>query len=325
MPKFKGSYGDDWKNIVAGINTAMEFKQNQERIAFERWKAERELNQKTSSIEQLLKMGQVAEAIQKMTEAGFISPGGNKPSGIPSTIPQIPQMNIPQGQPSQLGTATLPQMGMTGQQFTSQYPQFVPKGLNVMGVPTGYEPDPIQRAIAIKQGETQVKLQEDVRKETISFAPFIKQFGRSYEELTKFDPEIGKTGLGGWLKRRGAGIANYFDELPETKAFMVQLQPMANAMARNIEGGRVTDPDRKIYADSFVNALANSTPTNIRLASDALLGLKNKGGNITLILNEMYSAKVPIIMDIATQVLEQSKDLKVQKNSATGEYRITKK
>lgn len=160
------------------------------------------------------------------------------------------------------------------------------------------------------------KKQEEIQKAEKSAKGtfrFLQQFNRSYEELLKFDPEIGKEGFGGYLSRSAAKIATSLDELPETKALKIEILPMANAVAREIEGGRVTDQDRQIYADRFASAINHPTKTNIRLMSNSLVDLIDKGGNekgiITNQLKALASTKTDIFNSVITQVLIEYPDL----------------
>jgi hypothetical protein len=151
-----------------------------------------------------------------------------------------------------------------------------------------------------------------VEKTVSSTDMFLSQFGRSYNELKTNYPEIGEVGFTGWATRKGASIDNALDGLPETKAFQVELQPLANGMAREIEGGRVTDNDRKIYADAFANTLKHPSQTNIRLASNSLINLKNKGGDVTNILSKLYASDVDLFPKIAAEVLKDDPKLRKQ-------------
>lgn len=138
---------------------------------------------------------------------------------------------------------------------------------------------------------------------------FMQQFGKSYSELKNMFPEIGDAGYTGWATRKGAKISNYFDNLPETKAFQVELLPLANQMARDIEGGKITDQDRKIYADSFANTLNNPSATNVRLTANKLIGLKDKGGNITSVVKELYNSDIDFMQNVANEVLKEYPDM----------------
>jgi len=145
---------------------------------------------------------------------------------------------------------------------------------------------------------------------------FMQQFDRSISELRKFDPEFDKVGASGWLSRKQAMLAEKLDELPETKALGIQVQPMANGMAREIEGGRVTDQDRKIYADSFANGILNPGPTNMRLLSQSIIGLLDKGGNengkITNQLQMLAKSDTNLFKGVIAQVLMEYPELAKQ-------------
>ena len=145
---------------------------------------------------------------------------------------------------------------------------------------------------------------------------FMQQFDRSIKELRAFDPEFDKVGAGGWLSRKQALIGEKLDELPETSALKIQVLPMANAMAREIEGGRVTDQDRKIYADSFANGVNNPNVTNMRLMSQSLIGLLDKGGNengkITSQLQQLAKSDTDMFKGVIMQVLEDYPELASQ-------------
>lgn len=149
-----------------------------------------------------------------------------------------------------------------------------------------------------------------VAKEMSETQNFISQFGRAYQEQVKAFPEIGEEGYVGWATRKGGQIANYFDQLPETKAFQVEKLPLANKMARTIEGGRVTDKDREVYANSFADSLEHPTSTNIRLVSNNLLKLHQKGGDITQHLAELNSSEIDIFPKIVAEVLKAEPKLK---------------
>ena len=137
---------------------------------------------------------------------------------------------------------------------------------------------------------------------------FMQQFDRSIKELKKFDPEFDKVGASGWLSRKQASIAEKLSELPETSALKIQILPMANGMAKEIEGGKVTNEDRKIYADSFANGIGNPNVTNMRLMSQSLISLLDKGGNengkITNQLKMLAKSDTDMFKGVIAQVLE---------------------
>jgi hypothetical protein len=166
-------------------------------------------------------------------------------------------------------------------------------------------------------------------KQTSEQGLFQKQFSRSYKELTDKYPDIGEKGWeSAMLRFKVRNIDVPLDELPETKAFVTELQPRANQQARTIEGGRVTDNDRKIYADAYPNAILHPTGTNIRLMSNKLLDMDAKGGNIGMVMKDLLTSPVPIDKKIALQVLEEKipnfspETHKIQIDSETGKIRV---
>jgi len=145
---------------------------------------------------------------------------------------------------------------------------------------------------------------------------FAQQFTRSWDELKAFDPEIDKEGFDGWSRRQVSQFYAKVDGLPETKALMIQIKPMANKMARDIEGGRVTDTDRTIYANSFAAAYANPGVTNMRLLSYSIINLLDQGGydnrfmtSMTSHLKQLASMNHPFMNKVIEQVLIEYPDM----------------
>ena len=134
---------------------------------------------------------------------------------------------------------------------------------------------------------------------------FVNQFDRSYSELNKAIPNIGDTGISGLVGRGVGKVGEKMGNFPETTAFLKELEPKANLMARNIEGGRITDQDRAIYSKSFANALSAPSATNTRLMSNSLVDAYNKGGNIDNILGILQSSQSDVLQDVVKQVNEQ--------------------
>lgn len=194
------------------------------------------------------------------------------PYKVPTTIGTMPIINIsPEGKIEQVGTA--------------------PKGAKV---------------ITPNQMETpEKKEQRTVNKLVGETEGFIRQFERSYDELNKAYPNIGAKGFGGYTSRVIAGAGEKFGYFPETSTFLKEILPKANAMARTIEGGRITNEDRTIYADSFANALSSPNETNIRLMSNSLIEAQRKGGNISPILDIMQTSDNQVIQGILNQVTQR--------------------
>ena len=131
---------------------------------------------------------------------------------------------------------------------------------------------------------------------------FLEQFGRSYKELKEAYPEIGDKGYGGWATRGLAKVNTALDQHPETKAFLQELEPLANQMARDIEGGKITDKDREIYAKSFASTVQNPSATNKRLISNQLIKHRNNGSDISKVVNELRNSGIDIMQEIATEI-----------------------
>jgi len=125
-----------------------------------------------------------------------------------------------------------------------------------------------------KLATASIERQEKFRKAESSMTSYVNQFERSEQEIiSKYGPGLLEAGVGGASQRiLGKGAVN-FDQLPITAAFIKQKQAIANQTARNVEGGRVTDLDRKIYADVLANALDGSSTENAELLSVQLIDM----------------------------------------------------
>jgi len=261
--------------------------------------------------EQLIDAGKVANALTQLREAGMIGAGGGV--SMPSSAPQASvdsTAQVANAVAQQGGTATAGQPAPSG--------DLVPTDFNVAGVATKYKSK--SGMAAEEQSKVDAKNRDRTQKAentSVGTFRFMQQFQKSYDELKAFDPTVDEEGVGGWMSRQGAKIAEHLDELPETKALKIQSLPMANGMAREIEGGRVTDSDRKIYADSLASALNFPTKTNVRNMSTQIIGLIDKGGNengkITNQLKEFAKSESDIFKSVIAQVLmeypEMAKDI----------------
>lgn len=134
---------------------------------------------------------------------------------------------------------------------------------------------------------------------------FIQQLERSEKELLdKGFEEFGKVGIEGKAQRLGLSFLEKLDELPETSTLVTESLVIANQTARDIEGGRVTDDDRKIYADALANTLKRPSSENIRLTSNSLIRLADKGGNLKPVLEAFADSESQLIQSILIQTLE---------------------
>lgn len=166
--------------------------------------------------------------------------------------------------------------------------------------------------LAMEQAKNQLEVQKGVEKTTAEKAAgaerslkstrlFIRGLEKSQAELEGRFPDIGKAGLSGKIERTKAGIANMMDELPETSAFMKNKRAAANKMARDIEGGRVTDQDRAVYADTLASAIDNPNSENVSLVAKQLLGFWGDGADIKPTIDLYKSSNVKLLNDIARE------------------------
>lgn len=155
-----------------------------------------------------------------------------------------------------------------------------------------------------KQQETQAGLTRTLEMEDV----YLNQFARSNEELNKFDPEIGRSGAGGWASRQYGKVMKNLDSLPQTKALDKLAKPIAQEIAASLEG-RATDEDRKVQLDLLVNTLAGPTEENITNAANNLLLMKAKGADIKPYIDRLNNSKIPILKDIAKQVFKMKPEL----------------
>lgn len=283
-------------NIMSGLD-----KSNKKEVVEPIYKAVLD-TAKQGPYEQLIAQGKAAEASTNILEAGGIPP----PLNLPGMNQQSVMRGASQMQPVQ-GTTQNNISSLVSQSQIGQG-DLVPTDFNVAGVATKYKSR--SGMAAEEQSKVDAKNREKVQKAENTSAGtnrFMQQFQRSYDELKSFDPEVDKVGVGGYLSRTGAKIAEHLDELPETKALKIQILPLANGMAREIEGGRVTDNDRKIYADSFASAINFPTVTNVRNMSTQIIGLIDKGGDengkITNQLKELAKSDSDIFRRVISQVI----------------------
>lgn len=281
----------DWSDFFAQAYGTGGFSEGM-KLGFEKWKAEQESDPKAVA-------GKLLPTAVLMQDQDLVNRLLDMQSG------KITPINKRETSSGWLDTGDVDNAEAYGIQ--RQDSVSMPTGAEAMGF--GGKIIPKSKYFSITPNPAEKKMKEDVyatQKQTTGQSLFQKSFSRSYSELTKKYPEIGEVGMSGWLNRfhaRNIGVP--FDLLPETKAFVAELKPRANQQARDVEGGRVTDPDRKIYADAYPNAIMNPSITNIRLASDALLGMDAKGGNISKVMTQLLTSEVDIDNKIAMQILEE--------------------
>ena len=130
----------------------------------------------------------------------------------------------------------------------------------------------------------------------------IESFSESREELQELFPNIGESNIEGLIERTGAGLFEKTGQLPKTTAFRNRLSVIANQQARDIEGGRVTDKDREVYANAMVDAMKFPDESNIVLASEALRDMQDKGANIDPVLDEFDNSPIDLLRNISANV-----------------------
>lgn len=150
----------------------------------------------------------------------------------------------------------------------------------------------------------QIEDKETTEKSTQSSSLFMRRFAESHGEVNEKFPGAGEATFKGKAKRWAAAIsAEQLGTLPKTEAFLKRMKPIANAQARMVEGGRVTDQDRQVYAEAMVNAVTAPDESNIILAADAIVEFHNKGANIKPLLDDLTSQDIPITNEIVKEIL----------------------
>lgn len=150
---------------------------------------------------------------------------------------------------------------------------------------------------AKKKQEQEAGLNRTLKMEDV----YLNQYAKSYDELKKFDPEIGRTGAGGWASRQYAKLMKNIDELPQTKALEDLANPIAQEIAAALEG-RATDKDRDTQKGLLVSALAGPTEQNITTAANNILLMEAKGADIKPYVDRLAKSRIPILKSIAKQV-----------------------
>lgn len=170
-----------------------------------------------------------------------------------------------------------------------------------------------QKTSQIKDEAKDKKLSESSMKQLNRLT---QRYGASLEELRGFDPEIGRKGVGGAISRGIASLGTKVDEFPRTKAFEVEKLPLANMTARMIEGGKITDSDRKIYADAMISALSNPDETNSTLLANQIIDLVDKygvdGADPSKLMKYFESTNIDVFKRVAEIVYENAPEVKMK-------------
>lgn len=183
--------------------------------------------------------------------------------------------------------------------------------LDESGNATGKNTFKLPETLETKKKKLEIeKLEKDLGKEKKGqkqSAEGKKRFFQLYEESRVELQQAGFTSIGeasakGLFERTTAGIQEKTGTLPLTTVLKTRSQVAANAQARQVEGGRVTDQDRKIYADALVSAMNLPDKANKRLAAEGLLDLKDMGGDVKSLLVEYENSGSSLFEDIAVEV-----------------------
>ncbi len=297
----KGADTSTIDNVLVGIS-----KVNKKEVVEPIFKAVLE-TAKQGPYDTLIAQGKAAEASNNIIAAGGNPPALNFNQGAAQATSPNPTAPTQEQTKSNIlaNSQTPPSTGGS---------DLVPTDYNVAGVATKYKSK--SGMAAEEQAKVNAKNREKVQQSeniAVSTKRFMQQFERSHNELRAFDKDFDKDGMGGFLTRKTALIAEKLDELPETKALKIQVLPLAQGIASEIEGGRVTDQDRKIQADKFANAISFPTTTNVRLMANGYLELIDKGGNengkITAQLKEFARSDSDIFKRVIAQVLIEEPEM----------------
>lgn len=198
----------------------------------------------------------------------------------------------------------LPRPGLPGlQQVPIEQFREIPTEITETGaVKKKIEPTP-ESLLLRKKEEEKIKGLVGAEKRLTGTKNFIRNFSESRNELINSGfSDIGAANFQGLMSRVGATLQEKTGTLPKTTKFLNRLNVIANQSARDVEGGRVTDLDRQVYADAMANAIKFPDITNIGLVADSLIDLKNLGGNIEPVLNELRDSNQDLFINIANEV-----------------------
>ena len=200
---------------------------------------------------------------------GITSTAGQTPTLSPTTPPGAPQAGGFVPESIDLGAVNLKNVGFEG-----------------------------QKAVATDKAKEKAGAEKSAR----SQSRFIQRFSESFGEVQAALPKSGESSVAGLVQRVAAGAGANTGLLPKTQAFLRQAKKLANEQARNVEGGRITDQDRSVYAEAMASAVSAPTETNVRLVADSILDMHDKEANIEPLLNDLISADNELLNSIASEV-----------------------
>lgn len=256
---------------------------------------------------------------------------GKDPSDVFRDLDEIPDYNLALSQaqlaqfidPTGVQSAGIANQALGGNRLKSQT---VKTPFGTATIENVEDPTVEGTREGLKKAATEkTEISQKAKGQLANTKSFIKNFIESKTELeTKF-PNLGESNLKGFAQRIAAFATEKTGALPATTAFINNSEVVANQQARDIEGGRVTDKDRSVYAKAMANAIKFPTQTNIIAVSNALIQMKNKEANLSPILEEFKSSGVPFLKDVAKRVEDSDKPIKSEdfKKTKSGvKYRI---
>lgn len=199
---------------------------------------------------------------------GVPTPHGMSYTLSPQALAQQNALNV-QGAPPQPGQSPLSVVG-----FTSKGPRF------------GIDPAQQQRQKSLIDVEKEnIQRINNAQNSAADFQLFSEQFQLSQAELEKQFPGFDKADIAGFGIRQVAKVANAFGALPETKSFRDSIQSFATPLAKSAGEDRLTNEDIVRFTSTLQDTLSNPSETNARKMRSILLGFKNKGADISTILD----------------------------------------
>jgi hypothetical protein len=206
-----------------------------------------------------------------------------------------------------------PSMG-SGIGLGVNYGGFGPKSMKIGNVTLGQQSqslDPIsaanldiQKGLVAKGLESEQTTSQGAEKTLMGLDDYLKQYGRSWNEMTSKNPDIGAEGLYGKLDRLKGEFDVWSDNAPETKVLRDQAEPFAQQIATDLEG-RATDQDRIVQKNLFADVLKGPTTSNVRKASNHLIGLQKKGADATKVMDKLFNSGVPPLVKIAEEFYKE--------------------
>lgn len=279
-------------------------KTSEDKLALDREKFEfRKQNQDQDIFSQFKQVNQVADFAKTTNNPLLFAQAAAMGNNLLTNGKTDPNSFISQANQAQPNMTS----ATTGQPINSEQAAGIPADeLDAFGEQTAQSKaqQEVAKQIAAQTGKEEAKQKVGASKGISGSVRFIEQFDRSVQELQdKGFEDFGETGAAGKVTRLGLSVMEKLDELPQTSALITEADVIANQTARDIEGGRVTDADRKIYSDALANTIARPSEENIQLTANALVRAVDKGGSITPILEAFADSNSSVIKEIVRRSL----------------------